>query len=307
MDKMDKKYKLTTKTKLIDGHKVYRIKALKSFDTIIGRRVNKGDLGGWVESEDNLSHDGTCWLFDEAAGYDNSRRTEDSVGYGNSRQSGNSRQYGNSQQFDDSRQYGHSWQSGNSRQYGYSQQYGNSLQYGDSRQYENSQQYGSSQQYGNSQQYGFSRQYDNSHQYGNSRQSGYSQRSGNSAQYSDSQHITDCDDGTSCILCPDPIGNSRRTAAVQSDNTIVREMPPPPVITFPLLTDCDGNHKLVSSVKFAVGQYSLEITTDGAGAYLAVEIDGRAELNPDELTALAAWGECVCRAMDKHNGEGGAI
>ena len=87
---MDKKYKLTTKTKLIDGHKVYRIKALKSFDTIIGRRVNKGDLGGWVESEANLSQDGKCWLFDDAAGYENSRRTGNSVGYDRSQQSGNS-------------------------------------------------------------------------------------------------------------------------------------------------------------------------------------------------------------------------
>ena len=79
-----------------------------------------------------------------------------------------------------------------------------------------------------------------------------------------------------------------------------------PMITFPPLTDCDGDHELVSSVQFAVGQYSLEITTDGAGAYLAVDIDGRAELNPGELTALAAWVESVCKAMDKHNGEGKA-
>jgi hypothetical protein len=78
------------------------------------------------------------------------------------------------------------------------------------------------------------------------------------------------------------------------------------MITFPPLTDCDGNHELVSSVTFAVGPYSLEITTEGAGAYLTVEIEGRAELNPDELTALAAWVESVCKAMDKHNREGDA-
>lgn len=82
--------------------------------------------------------------------------------------------------------------------------------------------------------------------------------------------------------------------------------PKTPSITFPPLTDCDGKHELVSSVTFVVGPYSLEITTDGAGAYLAAYIDGRAELNPDELTALAAWVESVCKAMDKHNGEGDA-
>ena len=115
---MNKKYEITTETKEINGHMVYRIKALKSFDTIIGRRVNKGDLGGWVESEANLSHDGTCWLFDEAAGYENSRRCDNSVGYDRSRQFGNSQQSGNSRQHGDSRQYGASWQHGDSRQYG---------------------------------------------------------------------------------------------------------------------------------------------------------------------------------------------
>ena len=80
--------------------------------------------------------------------------------------------------------------------------------------------------------------------------------------------------------------------------------PKTPSITFPPLTDCDGNPEPVLSVRFAVGRFTIEITTDGAGAYLDMEIDGHAEMNPSELTALAAWGECVCKAMDKHNGEG---
>lgn len=135
---MSKKYELTTESKIIDGHTVYRIKALKGFKTIIGRRVNAGDLGGWVESEANLSHEGTCWLFDEAAGYENSRRYDNSVGHGNSRQSGNSRQYGDSWQYEDSQQ------SGDSQQYGFSEQFGNSRQYGSSRQFGNSCQFGNS-------------------------------------------------------------------------------------------------------------------------------------------------------------------
>ena len=31
--------------------------------------MKKGNLGGWIESEDNLSHDGNCWVFDEAGVY----------------------------------------------------------------------------------------------------------------------------------------------------------------------------------------------------------------------------------------------
>ena len=82
--------------------------------------------------------------------------------------------------------------------------------------------------------------------------------------------------------------------------------PKTPSIKFPPLTDCDGNPEPVLSVRFAVGRFTIEITTDGAGAYLDMEIDGHAEMNPSELTALAAWGERVCKAMDKHNGEGDA-
>ena len=65
---MEKKYELTDITKKIIGDKigfkeitVYRIRALKDFDY-----VKKGDLGGWIESEDNLSQQGYCWICENA-------------------------------------------------------------------------------------------------------------------------------------------------------------------------------------------------------------------------------------------------
>jgi hypothetical protein len=82
--------------------------------------------------------------------------------------------------------------------------------------------------------------------------------------------------------------------------------PKTPSIKFPPLKDADGKPVLVLGVRFAVGRFTIEIRTDGAGAYLDMEIDGHAEMNASELTALAAWGECVCKAVDKHNGEGDA-
>ena len=82
--------------------------------------------------------------------------------------------------------------------------------------------------------------------------------------------------------------------------------PKTPSIKFPPLKDAEGKPEPVLSVRFEVGRFTIEITTDGAGAYLDMEIDGHAEMNASELTALAAWGECVCKAMDKHNGEGDA-
>lgn len=61
-----KKYELTTEMKNHIGHKLYRIKALKDFGS-----VKAGDLGGWVESEKNLSQYETAWIFDEAKVYGN--------------------------------------------------------------------------------------------------------------------------------------------------------------------------------------------------------------------------------------------
>ena len=48
------------------GHTLYRIEALKDFSD-----VKKGDKGGFVESEDNLSQDGDCWVYDTAKVYGN--------------------------------------------------------------------------------------------------------------------------------------------------------------------------------------------------------------------------------------------
>ena len=42
-------------------HKLFRIMALDDFSD-----VKKGDLGGYVESEDNLSQMGDCWIYDNS-------------------------------------------------------------------------------------------------------------------------------------------------------------------------------------------------------------------------------------------------
>ena len=79
-----------------------------------------------------------------------------------------------------------------------------------------------------------------------------------------------------------------------------------PSIKFPPLKDADGKPELVLGVRFAAGRFTIEIRTEGAGAYLDMEIDGHAEMNASELTALASWAESACKAMDKYNGEGKA-
>lgn len=61
----NKKYKLTDETIIHQGKKLYRIEALKDFSG-----VRKGNLGGYVESEHNLSHNGDCWIANSALVFD---------------------------------------------------------------------------------------------------------------------------------------------------------------------------------------------------------------------------------------------
>ena len=92
---MEKKYKLTDETN-INGIILYRIEAIKDFSD-----VKKGDKGGFVESEDNLSHDGYCWVYNDAKVfgnaqvYDNARVFDNTIVYDEAEIFGNAKIYGN--------------------------------------------------------------------------------------------------------------------------------------------------------------------------------------------------------------------
>ena len=65
---MEQKYELVTSVSRTVGEtKLYRIKALKTF-TIGATQtvVRAGEYGGYIESEDNLDQNGTCWVGEEA-------------------------------------------------------------------------------------------------------------------------------------------------------------------------------------------------------------------------------------------------
>lgn len=59
------KYTLTNEIRKIGGRTLYRIIAIDNF-----KDVKIGDLGGFVESYDNLSQDGLCWIYDNACVYE---------------------------------------------------------------------------------------------------------------------------------------------------------------------------------------------------------------------------------------------
>ena len=68
-----KKFEFTGETKtLLDGTVLHRIKALVRIEFGC-MAVEIGELGGWIEKENNLSHDGNAWVFRNAEVYDNAR------------------------------------------------------------------------------------------------------------------------------------------------------------------------------------------------------------------------------------------
>ena len=56
-----KKYRFTGETMEYNGIILHRIQALVDF-----LEVKAGDLGGWIEKEENLSQEGECWVYDES-------------------------------------------------------------------------------------------------------------------------------------------------------------------------------------------------------------------------------------------------
>ena len=108
-----KKYELIKESKTIfEGIEIYRIRALKDFSDI-----KAGDIGGWVCSEDNLSQNGNCWIYDNAKClddarvyynakmYDNAIMYDDAIMYDNSRMFNNTIMYNNSRIFNNAKMY----------------------------------------------------------------------------------------------------------------------------------------------------------------------------------------------------------
>ena len=76
---MNRKFEITTEEKIIMKNngvkvKVYRIRSLRNFGT-----VKVGQLGGFVEKEENLSHEGNCFIYDDAVVCEDARVRDDAI------------------------------------------------------------------------------------------------------------------------------------------------------------------------------------------------------------------------------------
>lgn len=76
------KYEITANTMQVYGHAddkvVHQIRALKDFGD-----VKAGDLGGWIESEENLSQSGNCWVSENAMVYNHAQVRDNAILRGN--------------------------------------------------------------------------------------------------------------------------------------------------------------------------------------------------------------------------------
>ena len=92
----NKKYELLKDDAITSfGRTLYRIKATTDFGD-----VKKGEVGGYIEKKENLSHLGNAWVSD------NARVTGNAEVYGNARVTGNAEVTGNAVVSDNAEVYG---------------------------------------------------------------------------------------------------------------------------------------------------------------------------------------------------------
>ena len=128
VNNMEKKYELIPS----DKEGLYRVKALKDFND-----VKNGDIGGYVESENNLSQYDDCWIYDNAVVRDNA------VVVGNAQIWGNAEVCDNAQVCDNAVVWN------NAQIYGYAKVCGDAHVYGNAYLHDNAKVCGDAQIWGN--------------------------------------------------------------------------------------------------------------------------------------------------------------
>ena len=129
---MEKKFELTDIIMRYKGRTLHRIKSLKDFGN-----VKKGDLGGWIESKDNLSQFDNCWVYDEGKVYDcgavygNGQVYENGQVYDNGEVYDNGAVFGNGEVFDNGQVYDNGKVFGDGKVFGNGEIYGGGKVFGD--------------------------------------------------------------------------------------------------------------------------------------------------------------------------------
>lgn len=146
---MSKKYILTNETKIFNGRTLHRIKAVKSF-----RDVHIGDLGGWIESEYNLSQFEDCWIYDDAIVEGYARVYHNAIVEGTAWVYDNAHIFGNARVSNNSRVFNEARVTGNARVMDNAQISGKAWVYDDAIVYDNALIFEDATIYGNAKVFG---------------------------------------------------------------------------------------------------------------------------------------------------------
>ncbi len=119
------KYELTENFKVVSGKKLYQIQALTNFGN-----VKKGELGGYIESEKNLSQEGRAWVYDNALVFDNAWVYGYARVFNKAQVYGYAKVYGGALVFDRAWVFGKAWVYDNAMVYGKAWVFGKAQVYG---------------------------------------------------------------------------------------------------------------------------------------------------------------------------------
>ena len=153
-----KKYRLTENHINIGNRILYQIEALKDFGN-----VKSGDLGGYIESEENLSQYDNAWVYGNARVYGDAQVRDNAQVYGDAQVRGNAQVFGNAQVHGNARVYGDAQVHGNARVYDDAQVHGSA------KVFDNAEVYGDAKVYGDAQVHGSAKVFDNAEVHGDAK------------------------------------------------------------------------------------------------------------------------------------------
>lgn len=111
---MGPKYEFTGETIKYDGYILHQI-----------RRLSDGKIGGWIESENNLSQECNCWVGDNAQVFGDAQVYDNALVLGNAHIYGNAKVFGSALVHDNAQVYGNASVDATAKVYGNAKVFGN--------------------------------------------------------------------------------------------------------------------------------------------------------------------------------------
>jgi carbonic anhydrase/acetyltransferase-like protein (isoleucine patch superfamily) len=158
-------FKLRKDLSIEHGERIlYRIEALEDISI---HEVKRGDIGGFVESEDNL--DENAWVFDNAKVFDSAKVYGNAKVFGDAIVGENSEVYKDAKVFENAVICGSSKVSGNAEVYGYATVCGNAWVFDNAKVFDNAMVYDAAGVCGNAKVFDDAKAFDNATVYGDAR------------------------------------------------------------------------------------------------------------------------------------------